>query len=53
MHNEHLHEFLIQHNLRNLIPRKYLLNYSNNATSSATTHTVATEQISERGDGAM
>jgi hypothetical protein len=52
MNNEHLHEFLIQHNLRNLIPRKYLLNYSTNTTNNATP-LVATEQFSERGDGAM
>ena len=51
MNNEHLHEFLIQHNLRNLIPRKYLLNYSNYTKNNATTTSVATEQLSKEETG--
>ena len=53
MNNERLHQFLIKHNLRNLIPRKFQLNYTNSNTSGDIEMTVETQHISEREDGAM
>ena len=48
-----LHHFLIKHNLRNLIPRKFQLNYTNSNTSEDIEMTVETQHISQREDGAM
>ena len=53
MNNECLHHFLIKHNLRNLIPRKFKLNYTNSNTNEDIEMTVETQYISERKDGAM
>ena len=53
MNNERLHQFLIKHKLRNLIPRKFQLNYTNSNTSEDIEMTVETQHISEREDGSM
>ena len=52
MNNERLHQFLIKLNLRNLIPRKFQLNYTNSNTSEDIEMTVET-QHKHREDGAM
>ena len=53
MNNECLHHFLIKHNLRNLIPRKFQLNYTNSNTTEDIEMAVETQHISQREDGAM
>ena len=53
MNNECLHHFLIKHNLRNLISRKFQLNYTNSNTTEDIEMTVETQHISQGQDGAM
>ena len=53
MNNECLHQYLIKHNLRNLIPLKFQLNYTNSNTSEDIEMTVEKKHISQREDGAM
>ena len=53
MNNECLHHFLIKHNLKNLIPRKFQLNYTNSNTNEDIEMTVESQHISQREDGAM
>ena len=48
MNNECLHQFLIKQNWRNLIPRKFQLNYTNSNTSKDIEMTVETQHISQR-----
>ena len=52
MNNECLHHLLIKNNLKNLIPRKFQLNYSNSNTTEDIEMTVETQHISQREDGA-
>ena len=53
MNNECLHHFLIKRNLRNLIPQKFQLNYTNSNTTEDIEMTVETQHISQREDGAV